>query len=151
MGSFLSVSQSIGTNTIRRVAHPIDFSNPSRNGLSWTIHFAQEYDAEILLLHVIPPPTPLFELEAPIKSVTEIALSVLLAQLETSAIKARGFLLTGTSSTESQILRAAKLEHVDLIVMDAAQRNGLCSLFTRSLASRVMARADCPVVVVPSP
>jgi nucleotide-binding universal stress UspA family protein len=149
MESFRFTSHCIGTNTIRRIAHPIDFSNVSENGLYWTVHFAQEYDAEILLLHVIPPPTPLFELESPMKSVAQLGLSVLLAELESAAMKARGFLLTGTSSTESQILRAAKLEHADLIVMDTGRRNCLSSFFARSLASRVIARAHCPVVVVP--
>jgi nucleotide-binding universal stress UspA family protein len=144
------IRQSHAIHTIHSIAHPVSFSNPSVNGLSWAIHLALDYRAELLLLHVVPPPTPLFELESPMKSQAEMALAVLLGDLETSTIKARGFLLTGTSSMESQIVRAARLEGVDLIIMGTRTRPGISGLFTRSLASRVAARAHCPVLVVPN-
>jgi nucleotide-binding universal stress UspA family protein len=144
------IPQSHAAHSIRSIAHPVNFPNLSVNGLSWAIHFAHDYQAELLLLHVIPPPTPLFELESPMKSQAEIAVGLLLADLQTAGIKARGFLLTGTSSTESQIVRAARLEGVDLIIMGTRARTGISGLFTRSLASRVVARAHCPVLVVPN-
>jgi universal stress protein A len=145
-----SIPQSLAARIIRGIAHPINFPNLSVNGLSWAIQLAQDYQAELLLLHVVPPPTPIFELEAPMKSEAELLLSVLLAELETTAIKARGFLLTGTSSTESQIARAARLERVDLIIMGTRGRAGISGLFARSLASRVITLAHCPVLVVPN-
>lgn len=144
------IPQSVTTHTVRRIAHPINFSNMSENGLTWAIRLTHEYQAELLLLHVVPPPTPIFELESPMKSEAEIALSVLLAKLKTAGIEARGFLLTGTSSTESQIVRAARLERIDLIIMGTRRRTGISRLFTGSLASRVISRAHCPVLVVPS-
>jgi nucleotide-binding universal stress UspA family protein len=145
------ISQSVTAHTIRRIAHPtIDFSSVSENGLAWAINLAHDYQAELLLLRVVPPPTPIFELESPMKSEAEIVLAVLLAKLETARIKARGILLTGTSSPESQILRAARLERVDLIIMETRRRTGISRLFTGSLASRVISRAHCPVLVVPS-
>lgn len=103
----------------------------------------------MLLLHVVPPPTPLFEAESPIKSQVELALSLLLGKLKTAEINARGFLLTGTGTTDTQIIRVAKLERVDLIIMDTRGHAVLSWLFGRSLASRVIARAHCPVLVVP--
>jgi universal stress protein A len=145
-----SILGSVAAHTIRSIAHPISFSNLSEKGLSWAIHLAQNYDAELLVLHVVPPPTPLFELESPEKCKAELALSVLLAELETATIKARGFLLTGTSSTESQIVRAARLERVDLIIMGSRGRTSMSRLFARSLASRVITHAHCPVLVVPN-
>jgi nucleotide-binding universal stress UspA family protein len=145
-----SIPPSVTAHTVRRIAHPINFFNVSENGLTWAIHLAQEYQAELLLLHVVPPPTPIFELESPMKSEAEFALSVLLGKLETAGIKARGFLLTGTSSTESQIVRAARLERVDLIIMGTRARTGISSLFAGSLASRVTNRAHCPVLIVPN-
>ena len=105
-----AVIGSIGAHPIRRIAHPINFANFSKKGLSWAIHFAKEYDADLLLLHVVPAPTPLFEAESPIKSEVELALSLLLGKLKTAEINARGFLLTGTGTTDTQILRVAKLD-----------------------------------------
>jgi universal stress protein A len=145
-----SIPQSVAAHTIRRIAHPIDFSTESKNGLTWAIQLAQEYQAELLLLHVVPPPTPLFELESPMKSEAELALSVLLGKLQTADIRARGFLLTGKNPIDDQIVRAARLEHVDLIIMGTSGRTGLSRLFAGSLASRVITRAHCPVLVVPS-
>jgi nucleotide-binding universal stress UspA family protein len=63
------------------------------------------------------------------KSEAEFALSVLLGKLEPADIKARGFLLTGNNSVDSQIVRAARLEHVDLIIMGSRGRTGLSRLF----------------------
>jgi universal stress protein A len=150
MRQFQSIPQSVAAPAVRRIANPINFSNVSEKGLALAIHLAQEYQAELLLLHVVPPPTPIFEVESPAKSEAELALSVLLAKLEMAGIKARGFLLTGKSSTESQIVRAARLERIDLIIMGTRGRTGISRLFGSSLASRVINRAHCPVLVVPS-
>ena len=145
-----SIPQSVAVYTIRRIAHPTNFSAESENALSWAIQLAQEYQAELLLLHVVPPPTPLFELESPMKSEAELALSVLLGKLQTADIRARGFLLTGKNPIDDQIVRAARLERVDLIILGTRARTGISWLFAGSLASRVMSRAHCPVLVVPS-
>jgi nucleotide-binding universal stress UspA family protein len=143
------IPQSVAAHTICRIAHPTNFSSVSGIGLTWAIQLAQEYQAELLLLHVVPPPTPLFELESPMRSEAELALSVLLGKLQTADIKARGFLLTGKNSIDGQIVRAARLEHVDLIIMGTRGRSGLSRLWGGSLTSRVISHAHCPVLVVP--
>jgi nucleotide-binding universal stress UspA family protein len=149
VGQIQSMSASVTVHTIRRIAHPTDFSIVSGNALTWAICLARQYRADLLLLNVVPPPTPIFEVESFMKSEAERALSVLLTKLETVGITARGFLLTGTTSIDSQIIRAAKLEHVDLIIMGTRGRSGLSRLLAGSLASRVIACAQCPVLVVP--
>ena len=150
MSQLQSIPQEIASHTIRRIAHPTNFSTASENALSWAIQVAHEYHSELLLLHVVPPPTPLFERESPMKSEAELALSALLEKLQKADIKARGFLLTGENSVDGQIVRAARLEHVDLIIMGTRGRTGLSRLLVGSLASRVITRAHCPVLVVPS-
>lgn len=145
-----AIAQSVAAHSIRCIAYPVNFPNVSKNGLSWALHLAQQNHAELLLLHVVPPPTPIFELESPMKSEAELALSVLLANVETAGIKARGFLLTGTNSIDGQIVRAARLEQADLIVMGTRGRTGLSRLLVGSLACRVTTRAHCPVLVVPN-
>ena len=72
----------VSPQTIRRIATPINFSSVSDDGLSWAVHLAQKYQAELILLHVVPPPTPIFEIESAMKSEAELALSVLLAKLQ---------------------------------------------------------------------
>jgi universal stress protein A len=143
------MSASVAVHVIRRIAHPTDFSIASGKALTWAIDLARQYRADLLLLNVAPPPTPIFEIESPMKAEAERALSMLLAELEAADIRARGFILTGNTSIDSQIIRAAKLEHVDLIIMGTRGRSGLSRLLAGSLASRVIARAHCPVLVVP--
>jgi nucleotide-binding universal stress UspA family protein len=145
-----SVCASVDLHTIGRIAHPTDFSIASENALSWAIYLARQYQADLLLLNVVPPPTPIFEIESSLKSGAERTLSVLLGKLETTDIRARGFLLTGNTSIDNQIIRAARLENVDLIIMGTRGRSGLSRLFVGSLSSRVITRAHCPVLVVPS-
>ena len=90
-----SIPPSVASPAIRRIAHPTDFASQSENALSWAIRFVQEYRVELLLLHVVPPPTPLFEVEKARESEAHLALSVLLKDLQTADINTRGFLLTG--------------------------------------------------------
>jgi nucleotide-binding universal stress UspA family protein len=141
--------ESFPVHRIRRVAHPINFSAASRNALSWAIQLAEQYHAGLLLLHVIPPPTPIFELESPVKFQAELALSVLLAKLQSAGIESRGFLLTGKTSIDDQIVRAARLECIDLIVMGTRGRTAISRLLAGSVTSRVITHAPCPVLVIP--
>ena len=150
MNEVQSIPEFVAAHGIRRIAYPINFSSVSDNGLAWAINLANQHQAELLLLHVVPPPTPIFELESPLKSEASVALSMLLGKLETAGLNVRGFLLTGTSYKETQIVRAARLERVDLIIMSTRRRIGIAKLFTGSLASRVISHAHCPVLVVPS-
>lgn len=150
MGKIEPISAWVASPIVRRIAHPTNFSTASESALNWAIQLAHEYQAELLLLHVVPPPTPFFELETAMKSEAELALSALLRKLEKAAIKARGFLLTGENSIDGQIVRAARLEHADVIIIGTRGRTGLSRLLVGSLASRVITRAHCPVLVVPS-
>jgi nucleotide-binding universal stress UspA family protein len=147
MLQFQSIPRSV--HAFNRISHPTDFTVASGNGLAWAIHLAKQYQAELLLLHVLALPVPIFEIEPPMKSEAEIALSILLARLETSQIKARGFLLTGKTSIDRQIVRAARAEQADLIIMGTRGRTGLSRFLAGSIASRVIARAHCPVLIVP--
>jgi universal stress protein A len=144
-----AIPQSVAAHAIRRIAHPTNFSTECGNALSWAIKLAGANQAELLLLHVLPPPTPLFELESPMKSEAELALSLLLANLEKAGITARGFLLTDKNSIANQIVRAARVERVDLIIMGTRGRTAISRLFRGSLACSVITRAHCPVIIVP--
>jgi nucleotide-binding universal stress UspA family protein len=140
----------ISDHAIRRIAYTSDFAFTCSNGLAWALHLAQEYQAELLLLHPVPPPTPIFEIESAVKSEAELALALLLGKLESLNIKARAFLLTGRGSIDGQILRAAKLARVDLLIIGSSSRNWLDRLLSGNLASRVISRAHCPVLVIPN-
>jgi len=142
------IAKPLLTAPVHRIAHPTDLTAVSNNALTWATFLAKANEAELLLLHVVPPPVPIFEAESPLKASAEHELSLLLTKLRTSDVNARAFVLCGTKSIDSQIIRAARLEKIDLIVMGTRGRTGLSRLFIGSVASRVVARAHCPVLVV---
>ena len=75
-------------------------------------------------------------------------LSVMLIKLKAFDVVARGLLLMGTGSIDGQVFQAARLEGVDLIVMGTRSRSWISRFLKGSLASRVIARAHCPVLVI---
>lgn len=142
------VPSSLHAAFFRRIAHATDLTLASQNALSWATLLAKSNQAELLLLHVVPPPTPIFEAESPLKAQAEFQLAVLLTSKQLQGVNARGLVLCGTHSIDHQIVKAAQLEQADLIVMGTNGRTGLSRLFVGSVASRVVARAYCPVLVI---
>jgi nucleotide-binding universal stress UspA family protein len=134
---------------ISRVAYATDLRKTSGHVLYWAIQMAKANEADLLLLHVLPSPVPLFEAEPFERPDAELALSLLLAEVKATGISPRGFLLTGTGSIYGQIVRAARLERVDLIVMGSRCRSGLSRLLAGSLTCKVITHTRCPVLVVP--
>jgi len=144
------LAQPVGSHTVRRIAHPTCLTDASDNALEWAEYLAQTSHAELLLLHVAPPPTPIFETESPEKRRAELQLSLLLARAKLKGLRARGFILCGSGSIGRQIENAARLERVDMIIMGTHGRTGLSRLLVGSVASRVISRARCPVLIIPS-
>lgn len=135
---------------IGRIGYAIDLGCDEENGLRYAIQLARNYGAELLLIHILPPPTPIFEIESPMQAEAEIALSGLLGTLKKMEIKARGLLLNGATSIAGQISRAAEAEHIDLIIIGARRRTGLTRLLAGSLVAQLVDRCYCPVLVVPN-
>jgi universal stress protein A len=142
--------QSESSRAVHRIAHPTDLNLASENALTWAIHLAKANDADLLLLHVVAPATRIFESPPPTKAQAELELSLMLTQAKLNDLRARAFVLCGASSIDHQILRAARLERIDLIVMGTRGRTGLSRLLVGSVASRVISRARCPVLIIPN-
>ena len=70
----------------------------------------------------------------------------LLAKAKTARVRARAMLLEGVA--HEQIVRAAKRQRADLIVMGTHGRTGFARFFLGSVAARVAAVAPCPVLTV---
>jgi nucleotide-binding universal stress UspA family protein len=135
---------------LRRIAYPTSLSESSDGALHWAIQITKTSNADLLLFHVLPPPVPLFEAEPFEKREAEIALSLLLAQVNATGVRATGSLLSGTDSIGKQIVRAARLEKIDLVVLGTRNRRRTFGFFIgRSVARSVVAQAECPVLIIP--
>jgi nucleotide-binding universal stress UspA family protein len=135
---------------LRRIAFPTTLSNSSPGALRWAIQITKASDADLLIFHVLPPPTPLFEAEPFEKHEAEIALSRLVAQVNATGVRAKASLLGGTDSIGKQIVRAASLEKIELLVIGTRDRGRSFRFFIGSgVACNVVAHAQCPVLVIP--
>ncbi len=145
--------------TIRRILFPTDFSEPAEYAWPYALTFAQEFGAEVHLLHVVAPPPRLteayavnFDPERMVKSLTAEANASMDRQVE--AAKSRGLLFrrevrVGVDFRE--IVDYATKHDIDLIVMATHGRTGLAHVLLGSVAEKVVRKAPCPVLTVKHP
>src|SRR5262245_61455526 len=140
---------------LRRILHASDFSKASRRAFATAVEFARRERARLVVLHVMTPPSPFAdgkpaaswrELEARARRVAERRLAGLVAEAGRAGIGARGRLVPGAPA--ETIVRQARRERADVIVIGTQGRSGLGRLFMGSVAARVLQLAPCPVVTV---
>lgn len=134
--------------SIRRIIHPTDFSPASRRALVWAIRLARQNRAELFVIHVLPPPVPIFETESAERPRAEAQLASVMGKLRWLKVKSRRVLLKGKTSVAVHIVECARIVRADLIVMGTRGHTGIAKFFSGSAASMVIAKADCPVLVV---
>jgi nucleotide-binding universal stress UspA family protein len=136
---------------LSRIACATNLNESCDNALRWAVQIANASDADLVLLHVLPPPVPLFEAEPFEKPEAELAVTHVIDRVNATGLTATASLLTGTDSIDKQIVRAAKLEKVDLLVIGTRTRSRIFRFFIgSSVAASVVAHAECPVLVIPS-
>jgi nucleotide-binding universal stress UspA family protein len=141
--------------SVRRILVPIDFSRVSRSALPWARLLATQFDAEIVLLHVMEkyPMDYLLGAElmnetlTPLLKEAEANLGRLAGGLrKASGLKASGVVRDGTPFEE--ICHAAKALPAELIVLTTRGFTGLKHVWVGSTAERVVRHAPCPVLAV---
>ena len=142
----------------RGVLHPTDFSKASTAAFTRSLAEARDNRSELVLVHVLSPVIPMAAGEPPLRPsvyqrMNESArawaqkqMDRLLAKAKTARVRARAVLLEGV--THEQIVRAAKRQRADMIVMGTHGRTGMVRFFLGSVAARVAAMAPCPVLTV---
>jgi phosphomannomutase len=143
--------------TIRRILFPTDFSDYSLNALDYAIGLAEDYSAEVHLLHVVPTPdwTVQFEQVAPVLDVEffeEMEHSAREQMEEIAGQKVRERITVTTAVRRGtaflEIVRYAKEEEMDLIVIATHGRTGLKHALFGSVAEKVVRKAPCPVLSI---
>jgi universal stress protein A len=161
-----------GPMKISKILVPIDYSSCSDQALQWGAGLAEKFGVQLLLLHVIPRPSqdlPGIEDAAPrllaletfvcyVPSVPEgmIAIDPIdMAQNELRDLAAarlnEGVSIVpkvGVGRPAEEIVRVARDERVDLIVMGTHGRTGVRHLLAGSVAEAVMRTPPCPVFTV---
>ena len=139
----------------KKILVPLDGSELSKKALDHAEKLAKSFDAEIILIQVVPF-MPIYgspELVTPLiidekqKEVAERDLTNLAEEM-----KKRGHKVTATVRTGQQvaveIIDFAKESGVDLIVMSTHGRSGFTRWVLGSVAHKVLTRAETPILLI---
>jgi universal stress protein A len=145
--------------SIRRILFPTDFSEPAEYAWPYALTFAQEFGAEVHLVHVVTPPPRLteayavdFNPEGTVQALAAEASASIDQQVE--AAKSRGLIFSRevrVGVDYREIIDYATKHDIDLIVMATHGRTGLAHVLLGSVAEKVVRKAPCPVLTVKHP
>ncbi len=139
---------------IQTILHPTDFSENSRPAFETACALARDYDATLLVLHVMMPSVS-FVQEGPLPDPLRAAESqesvarLPWPQASHRQIRVEHRLAEGDAAEE--IVRLTEALGCDLVVMGTHGKTGLGRLLTGSVAEEVLRKAVCPVLVVRTP
>jgi len=134
-------------STLKRILVATDFTDHARNALELAAFLARQSEAEIILCHVIDPTLVI----PPPKDAPERAASDARAQAETWLQQAgieNGRVLIEQGHAFAEIVRLARNEDADLVVLGSHGRGAIAHLLLGSVAERVVRKAPCSVLVV---
>jgi nucleotide-binding universal stress UspA family protein len=139
---------------LQRILVPTDFSDSARHAFAYGLSFASEYGAELILLHVVEQvpmgyaselfPVPMGEVFQQMTAYARTELGRLLSEAAQRGVRARDMLAQGKPSAE--IVRVAREETVDMIVLGTHGRGMLDKALFGSTTERVVRKAPCPVL-----
>ncbi len=141
---------------LKRILVPTDFSESARHALLYGTSFAREYEGELILLHVVENltvgyasdlfPVPMAEVFDEISGYAKAELAKLGAEVKEKGVTVRELVVQGKPSAE--IVRVAREETADMIVLGTHGKGMLDKALFGSTAERVIRRAPCPVLTV---
>jgi len=144
---------------LKHILVPIDFSEYSKNALRYAVSFAKHFNAELLLVYVVEPAiypadfsfgqVTLPNIEKEFRERGKKELDKLVHSEIKNQVKAQTMVCTGKPFIE--ILKVAKQENIDLIIIATHGHTGVEHILFGSTAEKVVRKAPCPVLVVHSP
>jgi universal stress protein A len=159
---------------VQNILVPIDYSGDSQGALQWGASLVEKYRAMLLLLHVIPKAveevfpeggafvsstSSFHEVRAPGTQPFRRQ-PIIIDLVDTAHTELHDFadknlkdvvpvqIIVAVGRPAEEILRVAREEKVDLIVMGSHGRTGLRHLLLGSVAEAVTRHAPCPVFAV---
>ena len=139
-----------------RILFPTDFSEASLEALPYGVELAGLFNAELLIMHVVPalPPmspdaqytTDVATLASKLRADAEAKLHESLAGKNSGELKTRRILVQGRAA--DQILRAIEEYQIDLVVISTHGLTGWRHMLLGSVAEKVVRMSPIPVLTV---
>jgi len=143
---------------LKKILFPIDFSNHSRVALAHAKYLAQEYQARLVLLHVVEETVhpafyasgkkSIFDLMPDIKNKSTKLMENFFSESEGPAVDVEMHILEGSAARE--IVRFIDNYKIDLVVIATHGLTGIDHFLLGSVTEKVVRRASCPVFTVKS-
>jgi nucleotide-binding universal stress UspA family protein len=142
---------STGEIHLRRVLAAYDFSPGSEAALSYALSLAQEYQAELHLIHILPKDAPALK-AAPggDESVLQLIMPSLAETIpEEANLWCEVKMVVKTGQPANEVLTYAEKEQIDLICLGKHGAGAGFTLLFGSNTDQVLRDARCPVLVAP--
>jgi nucleotide-binding universal stress UspA family protein len=148
---------------LEHILVPIDFSHFSDKALSYGCALAEQFDAQLHLLHVVSFPRDFAAMDwsagyanrLPETYFQELEEAACRQLDETSFPETRRPLTAKREVREGtpfvEIVRYARQNEIDLIVIGTHGRTGIAHMLMGSVAEKVVRKAPCPVLAVRDP
>ncbi len=137
---------------VRRILFATDFSSEAPAAAAYAVSLAQEFQAELTMMHVVAEPQPGdLQFWSEIQQSAKNRLRNLVPAEAGAWCKPECFVERGEAS--ERILDLANLRDIDLIVLGARPEEGVPGAATHlgiATAHRVVVKANCPVLTVRS-
>ena len=144
---------------LKHILVPTDFSEASYSAVKYGRALAESFESSLHVLHVIEDPVlyaptsegyvPYVDLQEEMEKSAREWLSKVLTDADRERFHAR--LVTKRGSAFVEIVRYAKTEDIDLIVMGTHGRGPIAHMLLGSVAEKVVRKAPCPVLTVRHP
>jgi nucleotide-binding universal stress UspA family protein len=138
---------------IGRILVPIDFSEHSQKALRYALAFAQQFDAEVTLVHIVEQMVYPGDWMYPPLAVTDFATEKreeMIARLQAldagSGVKTQHIVRLGRAWQE--IIEVADEMKCNMLILATHGYTGLKHVLLGSVAEKVIRHAPCPVLTV---
>lgn len=126
---------------------PVDYSESTEVAISVAIDLAKASNSKVFLLHVIEPNVAAVSVRESLDNQFQLRLRKQYLEFYDVDYEC----MTRRGDPAEITIAYAQANEVDLIVMGTQGRTGLAGLLVGSVARKVMADANCPVVTVKVP
>lgn len=144
---------------LKRILVPLDFSSFSDAALEYARALAESFGAELHLIHVLEDPAPyarkteslamVAQLREEMQRDAEAQIAAAMKSHEAGDVRLRHSIAWGEPFVN--IVRYARDNQIDLIVMGTHGRGAVEHMLLGSVAEKVLRKAPCPVLTVRDP